>query len=322
MDIKDLYTFVAIAEHGSFLAASRALGLSPAAVSLHVKTIEDSLGEILFDRSVRPPVLTDAGRRALLRARRALEAWEELSARQPPDVSGILEIGAVPTAIAGLLADGLAQMRRTSPQLKVHLSTGYSDELAERVTRGTLDAAVMMPPVTVPLGLAFDEVVVEPFHVVAAASAKGRTDLDLLRSQPYIRFRRQAWISRLIEGELERRKIRLEAAMEIDTLSGVLALVEAGLGVSILPLGQIGVHHATAIRAIPFGNPPATRTLGLLHRPDHPRAPQLLELKAALAAIVSTTRASNDADPEPVQEPHGDGKTQQKQQVDANDDRP
>ena len=72
MDIRVLYTIVAIAEHGSFLAASRALSLSPAAVSLHVKIIEDELGEILFDRSVRPPVLTDAGRRTLERARRVL----------------------------------------------------------------------------------------------------------------------------------------------------------------------------------------------------------------------------------------------------------
>jgi DNA-binding transcriptional LysR family regulator len=282
MDIRVLYTIVAIAEHGSFLAASRALNLSPAAVSLHVKIIEDELGETLFDRSVRPPVLTDAGRRTLERARRVLEEWEKLGESGPSEVAGMLALGAVPTAVAGLLAPALARLRTMRPQLRVTLTTDHAEELEDRLTRGTIDAALTIQPTSPPIGLRFTPVLVEPFEVVAPVSASGDTDAQLLAALPYIRFRRHAWIAHLVEQELSKRRIRLDAAMEVDTLLGALALVEAQLGVSVLPASQIDAVHLTQLRTVPFGDPPLSRTVGLLRRADHAKAPQIEEFLSAL----------------------------------------
>ncbi len=299
MDIKILYTLVAIAEHGSFLAASRSLGLSPAAVSLHIKIIEDELGFTLFDRSVRPPVLTEPGRRTLARARRVIDAWERLGDTAPADVVGVLSIGAVPTAVGTLLAPALARLRERRPNLRVSLTTAYSEELAERVSRGTVDAALMMEPGSPPLDVRFDAIMVEPFHVVVAERLPGGDDETLLRTMPYIRFRRHAWLSSLIESELARRRLRLDAAMEIDTLSGVLALVDAGLGVSIVPARQLASFRATSLRSVPFGRPPVHRTVGLLRRPDHPRTPQLDEFLTALRDAEASP-ASPAGEPEPL----------------------
>jgi DNA-binding transcriptional LysR family regulator len=320
MDIKALYTFVAIAEHGSFLAASRAVGLSPAAVSLHVKLLEEELRELLFDRSVRPPVLTERGRQTLEQARRVVSAWEQLGRQEVPEVMGVLELGAVPTVVASVVARGLAQLRAKHPKLKVRLATGYSDELEERVTRGTLDAAVMMAPPAPPLGLTFQPVVREPFLVVAPVGIEGRGDAALLQKLPYIRFRRQGSLARLIEAELERRHLRVEPAMEIDSLAGVLALVEAGLGVSILPEGQVQTSASAGVRAIPFGRPPLTRELGLLHRPEHPRAPQLRELVVALRESGVALASSGESQDGPVHQREGGSQPEQEGEVDAHDD--
>ena len=289
MDIRVLYTIVAIAEHGSFLAASRALSLSPAAVSLHVKIIEEELGATLFDRSVRPPVLTDAGRRTLERARRVLAAWEELGDNGPNDVTGALTVGAVPTAVAPILAPGLAELHRCRPHLRVSLTTGYAEELEERLSRGMIDAALTMQPSPPPVGFRFAPVVAETFQVVAPAGTAGDDDAALLQSLPYIRFRGHAWIAQLIDQELNRRRLPLEAAMEIDTLSGVLALVEAGLGVSIVPERRLGRETDGRLRALPFGRPAVARMLGLLWRPDQPKAPQITELLQALLAVTGTS---------------------------------
>ena len=57
MDIKNLYTLIAIADRGSFAEAANALGVSLSAVSMQMRALEDSLGTMLFDRSRRPPVL-------------------------------------------------------------------------------------------------------------------------------------------------------------------------------------------------------------------------------------------------------------------------
>ncbi len=282
MDIRVLYTIVAIAEHGSFLAASRALNLSPAAVSLHVKIIEDELGETLFDRSVRPPTLTEAGHRTLERARRVLEAWEQLGEGASADVAGLLTVGAVPTTVAGLVAPALARLHPRRPQLRVTLTTADADELEERLSRGTVDVALTMQPASPPPGQRFTPVLDEPFEVVAPAGSEGDDDATLLRARPFIRFRQHAWIAHAIEQEVTRRRLRLDATMEVDTLDAVLALIAYDLGVSILPAGQRRTNPTLHLRTLPFGQPVVSRTIGLLHRPDHPKAPQIEELLAVL----------------------------------------
>ncbi len=289
MDIRVLYTIVAIAEHGSFLAASRALNLSPAAVSLHVKIIEDELGATLFDRSVRPPVLTDAGRRTLERARRVLEVWEQLGENGPSEVAGVLAVGAVPTAVTRVLAPALAELRAGRPQLRVHLTTDDVAALEERLSRGMVDAAVTVRPTSPPPGWRFEPILREPFEVVAPADLAGATDAELLAGAPYLRFQRHGAVAHLIEQELTRRKLRLEAAMEIDTVAGIVALVAAGLGVSILPAGRAASAGGAAVRTVPFGEPELARQLGLLWRADHPKAPQILALLAALSTAAART---------------------------------
>ena len=69
MDVKSLYTLLAIVDHRSFAAAGKAVGLSPSGVSLQMKGLEGELGQRLFDRSARPPQLTAEGRLFARRAR-------------------------------------------------------------------------------------------------------------------------------------------------------------------------------------------------------------------------------------------------------------
>ena len=69
MDVKTLYSIIAVADHGSFNAAARALGLSLSSISVQMRALEDEVGKVLFDRSRRPPPLTDEGRDFVERAR-------------------------------------------------------------------------------------------------------------------------------------------------------------------------------------------------------------------------------------------------------------
>src|ERR1700674_2995213 len=79
MDRLDAFAvFVAVAEQGSFVAAARRLGRSPAAVTRAVAALEDRLALRLFNRTTRAVALTDAGSRYLDLCRRALGEFEEL----------------------------------------------------------------------------------------------------------------------------------------------------------------------------------------------------------------------------------------------------
>ena len=91
MEIKTLYTLLAIVDHRSFSEAGKAVGLSASGVSLQIKSLEAEFGVTLFDRSTRPPTLTWDGQAFVSRARELLDVWEDLSHGLAKDtLAGIL----------------------------------------------------------------------------------------------------------------------------------------------------------------------------------------------------------------------------------------
>ena len=150
MDVKSLYTLIAIVDQGSFGDAGRVVGLSTSGVSLQVRALEDELGMTLFDRSTRPPRLTDQGRAFVQRAREVIAAWENLSESLKRDATrGVLRVGAVHTSVSSIMPPALARLQARTPDLHIHLMTALSHELEDALKRGTLDAAILSRPASV-----------------------------------------------------------------------------------------------------------------------------------------------------------------------------
>jgi DNA-binding transcriptional LysR family regulator len=99
--------------------------------------------------------------------------------------------------------------------------------------------------------------------VIARTDASGDDFREVLEGNPYVRFNRQARVAGMIERALARLGLKVRSEMEIDTLEGVVSMVEAGLGVSIVP-ARSGAAFPEGIRTFPLGDPPVTRRLGLL----------------------------------------------------------
>ena len=272
MDIKTLYTLIAIVDHGSFAAAGQSVGLSASAVSLQIGALEDETGLPLFDRSTRPPSLTENGRLFVERARDLVRRWEDLSENFQRDTGGgMLRLGAVHTVVSGMLAVALGQLRKQRPELLVRLHTGLSHELEERLRRGVLDCALVTDPSDRPPDLTFHEVIEEPLVVLAPASAPGLTDAAILTENPYVRFSPAARMAKLIDRALSDRGVQTNTVMEVDTLEGVISLVSQGLGVSIVPLHR-GNTLPRTVRHVPFGDPPVTRKLCLVELQGNPKS--------------------------------------------------
>jgi len=273
MDVKSLYTLIAIADHGSFGGAGRAVGLSTSGVSLQIRALEDELGVTLFDRSTRPPRLTDQGRDFVQRARDVISVWENLSDSLKRDAArGVLRVGAVHTTVSSMVPPALARLQRRCPDLHIHLMTGLSHELEEALKRGTLDAAVVSRPDSADPALRYRPFVEEPLAVIAHESLAGRSDLELLERHPYVRFNRFARVARLVEADFARRGIVITSRMEVDTLEGVVRLVSSLLGVSVVPMPRVGFRLPPEVRAVPFGEPNITRELGLVEPAINARA--------------------------------------------------
>lgn len=289
MNLRQLKTIVAIADHGSFAAAGQAIGLSQSAVSLQIKSLEEEIGAELFDRTLRPPRPTPAGQDIVDRARAILDQIEEL--KGAPDetrISGRLTVGAVPTTLSGIVPLALGELRDRQPGLAITVVSGSSSVLADQAMRGEIDVAVVAkPPQTLP-GLEWRNVADEPYAVIGPEAAVGETDRELLTGNPFIWFNRKTWAGQQIEQHLNHQKIRVEASMEIDSLDAIRSMVSAGLGVSIIPMCIGAAPLPDNVRAVPLGDPVNARIIGLLHRPGSPNQRLIDTFHEALERLASS----------------------------------
>lgn len=273
MDLNLFTTFLAVVHHQTFSAAARSLKLSTSAVSQQIRALEEEFDVRLFDRTERPPRLTVEGAEFSDHARRLLGLVSEIrkfgGERQ---LSGVLSVGGVHTAISGILAPALERFSTRHPEVEIRLTSGLAVELDAALRRGSLDVAVLAQPDTLPTGLVWQSCCTEPLVVAASAECEGQTDAELLENNSFIRFKRVGWgVARIADAEFARRGIQVHARMEVDTLEGILSLIAHGLGVSVVPRRHLPEPFPPGVRSVPFGSPPLHRTIGVLYTEDSPR---------------------------------------------------
>ncbi|MCP4188413.1 MAG: LysR family transcriptional regulator [Gammaproteobacteria bacterium] len=272
MDIKSIKSLISIADHRSFQAAASALNMSVSNVSLQIQALERDIGEQLFDRSSRPPRLTEAGVEFVSRSRRILVLWDELgSSVVGRDKQGILKIGAVHTAVAGGVSVALGRLRKRDSGLFLQLHTDLTTQLVQQLQNHRIDCAIITELEKPVIDMQFTPIAREELVVIAHRDAKGKDYREVLQNNTYIRFNRQATLAQLIDAELKQRDIHVDTSMEITTLDAISSLVKNGLGVSVLPVGKNLQSLSRSIRTLAFTDPPVFRTLGLLARNDNPR---------------------------------------------------
>lgn len=281
MSLRALRTLQAIARHGSFSRAGEVVGLTPSAVSLQVKSLEEEFGVQLFDRSRRLPVLTEAGKIVLAKSEEVLALYDRIAEALSDEHSlvGRLRLGSIQTALSSVLPPALLALNRAHPRVRVHVEAGMSAELASKVSTGELDAAITTEPVKPhPADLSWTTLFEDRFWLVAPAKYEGRSQRDLLSDLPFIRFDSRAWAGRVIERELRRQRINVREEMVLDSQEVILKMVESGLGVAVIPLTD-EVQHGLRVHCLPFGEPQLTRKIVLL---EHQRE-KGSKLAAALA---------------------------------------
>ncbi|MBT6276122.1 MAG: LysR family transcriptional regulator [Chromatiales bacterium] len=291
MLLRHLRTFIAIADYGGFSAAGKVTGLTQSAVSLHIKRLEEAVDVELFDRTTRPPRLTKRGSELLAKARNIARLCDDFTGSDPPtQFTGTLALGAVPTVLTGVLPKGLVAMGKSHPTLLVRVTSGLSEELVTDVLSGDLDGAIVTEPLALPMGLSWHALDAEPLMVIAPHDAVGETVRELLEKERFIRFKRFAWAGQLIDSRLHAEGIQIETTTEVDSLEAIGLMVSEGLGASVVPLRAIDDPLPPNVRALPFGDPPVTRAVGVVERAANPKRATILELHAILYEICDRFR--------------------------------
>jgi DNA-binding transcriptional LysR family regulator len=250
--IKELKTFICVAQRGTFAAAGQQVGLTQSAVSAQIKTLEDTLGVKLFDRTGRSATLNSAGQRAIPLAEEILQLFLRMGAADSGnDFHGALRIGAIGTVQTGLLPQALVALKAQAPFIETHLVPGVSLNLLSQVDAGDLDIAIMIkPPFSLPKDLHAEVIAREAFVLITSKDVKGDDPLALLAEQPFVRYDRGSFGGRLVTQFLKEQKIHVRQALELDELDAIVKMVRAGLGVSLVPKAGLWLEHAEDVRVL------------------------------------------------------------------------
>ncbi|MEO3868786.1 LysR family transcriptional regulator [Nonomuraea sp. B12E4] len=150
MDIRNVHhyrvdwivSFVAVAHHGGFSAAAKALYRSQPRVSSHVAELERLLGTRLLDRSLQPATLTPEGRALLPHAEEILRRLSVLTELTGGVVRGEVRLGAYPSAAAYLYPLAVRALHATHPHVRLVLREGPSVALGDDLVEGAFDLAI------------------------------------------------------------------------------------------------------------------------------------------------------------------------------------
>jgi LysR family positive regulator for ilvC len=158
MDLRDLKTFLHLAESRHFGRSARAMHVSPSTLSRQIQRLEDDLGQPLFLRDNRTVTLTEAGEQLRQFAQHTLLQYQQMRhtlGQQGPSLSGELHLFCSVTAAYSHLPPILDRFRAEHPSVEIKLTTGDAADAVEKVDSNEADLAIAGKPESLPPGVAF-----------------------------------------------------------------------------------------------------------------------------------------------------------------------
>lgn len=241
MDIKNLNTFIHVAELGSFSKAGERLGYSQPTVSVQIRQLEEELNAKLFDRVGHVVRLTQKGRDTLRYAQEILRMCQQMSqdAAEVPETAATIRLATADSLCAPLLTREFSALRRQYPKISLNLTTAGTGELFRLLDHNEVDLVCTL-----------DNHIYNNNYVIAAeerigvhfvvcndhplANTEYLTKKDLL-CQDFLLTERGMSYRRLLDDWMARDSLQLQTVLETGSTDLILQLVEQGAGMSFLP---------------------------------------------------------------------------------------
>lgn len=274
LKLKDLRYLVAVADTRHFGQAAARCFVSQPTLSAQLKKLEDYLGVQLVERHPRRIALTEAGAQVVARARRIIEASDEIVALaelQRDPLAGRLRMALLPTIGPYLLPLVASRIRRKLPRLELLLYEYQTGPMLEHLQAGDIDMGILALPVPAE-GLVERPLFDEPFvvavpeqHPLAARKSLRATDLNgetLLLLEDGHCLRDQAL------DVCARTQVHEKQDFRATSLETLRQMVASGSGITLLPqLASSGAYgNARGVVTVPFSRPEPVRHIGALWR--------------------------------------------------------
>ncbi|MGI4855891.1 MAG: LysR substrate-binding domain-containing protein [Janthinobacterium lividum] len=290
--LRQLRIFVSVARHGSFSRAGDEIGLTQSAVSRGVRELEGELGLRLMDRTTRDVQLTGAGLNLQATAARLLADLDG-ALREIREIGeqrrGRVVVAASPTVSARLMPACLARCEARYPFVNLILRDDVQQDVIARVRSGEADFGVIIGP------FASDDLIVEdvmrdPFVLICRSdhplAARPEVDWQALSGIKLVMLDRTSGSRPVIDQLMRQRGVDVHIVQELAQSATVFGLVEAGVGLSVLPSLSLPLPADASLVAIPLV-PRGERTIARVRR----RARSLSPAADAVWSLVGEWRA-------------------------------
>ena len=255
--LRQFRVFAATARHRSFSKAADELHLTPPAVSMQIRELEEQVGLPLFDRSKRQVALTVTGEYLLVYAKKILSTLkdaEDAVARFRGLESGRVSIGMVSTA-EYFVPRMLARFRHEHPAIEVKLAVGRNrEDLVSMLQANEVDLAIMGRPPR-ELATRAEPFAVHPHAVVTAPEHPltriGHAPASLLNNYEFIIREPGSGTRAAMERYFADHRLQPRVAMEMASNETIKQAVIAGMGISFLSLHTVGLERKAGLLAVP-----------------------------------------------------------------------
>jgi len=245
MDIKQLKTFICVAESGSLSRASDRLRIAQPALSRQIKLLEHEVGVPLFDRHVRGMDLTAAGDELLSRISGPIYQLEQSIydvKSLNSQISGHVTLGVLPTITRAFSVRLLEEVQKELPEVTLHLKEAYSVNLVEWIQAGDLDIAFLYGPPTA-YHLRSTELLYEDIVLLSpAGSLPEHGDEINIRDVVHLPLAlpSRPFGPRLIIDTIAKKAgVHLKSTFEVDSFHIISSMVKSGLCHGFMPESSV-----------------------------------------------------------------------------------
>jgi len=272
MDIRNLTTFVHVAELGSFSRAALLLGYSQPTISVQIRQLEQELGFRLFDRIGHAVRLTDQGRDALGYAQQVCRLCQQMSQEPEEKQTALIRLATADSLSASLLQENFSKMRRLHPGIRLNLTTAGTAELFRLLDHNEADLVCTLDSHIYDTNymIAGEEKIGVHFVVSKESPLAGKTLLtkeDLLK-QDFLLTEKGMSYRRLLDEWMAKDSLEIRPVLETGRADLICDLVEQGAGIGFLPdyATEAAAARGTVVRLEAEGFQPELWKQLLYHR--------------------------------------------------------
>ena len=296
-NLRQFHAFVAVARLGSFTQAARRLNLSQPALTVQIRQLEEAVGVRLFDRSTRRVMLTSIGKELAPTLERVLQEIDAVMVNTKElasHIKGTITIGALPSISSKLLPATILEFQKQYPGIVVRLR----DVLAQRIVRLVKEEEVDFGIGTLRMAdpdIQFTPLLTDHLGVIFPAGhpvERQRTiTLKSLTAFPLILMDMETSVRNLVDRAFESIGEAAVPAFEVVYMSTAVALVKAGLGLTIQPSSAMELAISRGLKFRTIKHQGLTRQIGVIQNARRSLSPSAEAFIKVMSAVCKSANS-------------------------------